>query len=90
MADLRELVDGLASDVTVKVEEQGEVLKLLANNESKGSKHGNTAVGDLALAPAADIRDSGSGGEAKRVPDTSKGSAGCSLSRESSKICIGG
>lgn len=86
--DLRELLDGLAGDVAIKVEEQRGVLKLLADNESEGSKHGNTAMGDLALAPAADVRDSGSGREAEGVPDARERSAGSSLAREGLEVCV--
>ena len=49
------LVDGGAGDVAVGVEEQGEVLQLLAHDEAQGGQHGHAAVGDLRLPPAADL-----------------------------------
>jgi len=48
--DLLEVVDGGAGDG--RVEEEGGALDLLAHEEAKRSKHGNTAVGDLNIGEA--------------------------------------
>ena len=49
-AYLVKLVDGLALNVAIEVEEGGEVLQLLADDEAQGREHGNAAVGDLKAA----------------------------------------
>lgn len=49
--NLLEVVDGRARDLPVEVVEQRIVLELLLHDESKGSKHGHTAVGNLRLPP---------------------------------------
>jgi len=73
LLNLAELIDGRAGDLAVKVEEQGEVLQLLADDETEGSEHGHTSVGDLALAPAANIANGSAGGQAQGVPGAIKG-----------------
>lgn len=62
--DLLELVDCGAGDVAVGVQEGGEVLQLLADDEAQRGKHGHAAVHQLALAPAAHVLDAGAAGEA--------------------------
>ena len=73
------------SDVAVNVQEGGEVLKLLADEEAECSQHGNTAVGQLCLAPALDLGRLGSGGETGGVEV--RRVEGGSDSRQGGSVC---
>jgi hypothetical protein len=71
--NLLELVDRRASDVAVGVVEGGEILQLLANDEAQRSQHGDAAVHELALAPAAHVLHARTLGKVEGVEHVGEG-----------------